>query len=174
MSRFGLALPVGKVFVILAFSAFALTSLDTATRIGRYVFQEFFESKNGKKSPLQNMYVATAFTVGASIVLLAYGYKNIWPVFGASNQLLAGLSLLAVSAWLAKSGKKNFMTVIPMVFMFAVTLTALLILIRNFFLGGQTLLGVIALLLLVLAIVLIVTTIKTFFGKKSKEKGVSA
>lgn len=173
MSSFGLPVAVGKVFVILAFSAFALTSLDTATRIGRYIFQEMVEKKEGKPSPLQNMYAATFVTVGASVVLLAYGYTNIWPIFGASNQLLAGLSLLALSAWLAKSGKKNWMTVIPMIFMFAVTLTALVLLTKSFFLGGKTLLGVLAAALFVLAIILIVTTVSTF-KKDTTKKNVSA
>lgn len=174
MSRFGLPVSVGKVFVILAFSAFALTSLDTATRLGRYIFQEMMTKKDGTKSPLSNMYASTAITVGASVVLLAYGYKNIWPIFGSANQLLAGLSLLALSAWLAKSGKKNFMTVIPMIFMFAVTLTALTMLIRSSFLGGKVLLGIIALILFILAIVLIVTTVKTFTGDKSRNKEIGA
>lgn len=175
MSKFGLPVSIGTVFVILAFSAFALTSLDTATRLGRYLFQEMATRSDGKKTPiLGNMYVATAITVGASVVLLSYGYQNIWPIFGSANQLLAGLSLLAISAWLAKSGKKNFMTVIPMVFMFIVTLTALVLVARNSFLGGKELIGAIAIILFVLAIYLIITTIKTFYGKKSKGQNVSA
>lgn len=174
MSKFGISVSVGTVFVILAFSAFALTSLDTATRIGRYMFQEMTTRADGTKSPLNNMYVATAITVALSALLLSYGYQKIWPIFGSANQLLAGLSLLAVSAWLAKSGKKNFMTVIPMVFMFAVTLTALVLVCRNNFLGGSRIIGILAAILFILAIVLIATTIKTFFGNKSKEEKLNA
>ncbi|MDF2891127.1 MAG: cstA [Clostridia bacterium] len=174
MSKFGIPVSIGTVFVILAFSAFALTSLDTATRLGRYMFQEMATREDGKKSIFNNMYVATAITVGLSALLLSYGYQKIWPIFGSANQLLAGLSLLAVSAWLAKSGKKNLMTVIPMVFMFGVTLTALVLVCRNNFLGGNVIIGSIAAILFVLAIVLIVTTINTFFGKKSVKKNVGA
>ncbi|KUO73460.1 MAG: carbon starvation protein CstA [Clostridia bacterium BRH_c25] len=174
MSNFGIPVSVGTVFVILAFSAFALTSLDTATRLGRYIFQEMTTKADGTKSPLSNMYVSTAITVGLSALLLSYGYTKIWPIFGSANQLLAGLSLLAVSAWLAKSGKKNLMTVIPMVFMFAVTLTALVLVCRNNFASGNLIIGVIAAVLFVLAIVLIATTINTFFGSKSKGKKISA
>ncbi len=174
MSKFGIAVPVGKVFVILAFSAFALTSLDTATRLGRYMFQEMTTRADGTKSPLNNMYIATAITVGLSALLLSYGYQKIWPIFGSANQLLAGLSLLAVSAWLAKSGKKNFMTVVPMVFMFAVTLTALVLVAKSNFAGGSSIIGFLASILFVLAIVLIITTINTFFGKKSKKGNLSA
>jgi carbon starvation protein len=174
MSNFGIPISVGKVFVILAFSAFALTSLDTATRLGRYIFQEMVAKADGTKSPLGNMYVATAVTVGLSGLLLSYGYQKIWPIFGSANQLLAGLSLLAVSAWLAKSGKKNFMTVIPMVFMFTVTLTALVLVCKNNLASGNFIIGGLAAILFILAIVLIVTTINTFFGKKSKNAKFSA
>ncbi|HYE82434.1 MAG TPA: carbon starvation protein A [Clostridia bacterium] len=174
MSNFGIPVPVGTVFVILAFSAFALTSLDTATRLGRYMFQEMTTKADGTKSPLNNMYAATAITVGLSALLLSYGYQKIWPIFGSANQLLAGLSLLAVSAWLAKSGKKNIMTVIPMVFMFAVTLTALVLVCRNNFISGNIIIGAIAAILFILAIILIVTTINLFFGNKSKKENIKA
>lgn len=174
MSRFGIPTSIGTVFVILAFSAFALTSLDTATRIGRYMFQEMTTKADGTKTPLNNMYVATAITVGLSALLLSYGYQKIWPIFGSANQLLAGLSLLAVSAWLAKSGKKNLMTVIPMTFMFAVTLTALFFVARNNFAGGSMIIGIIASILFLLAIFLIITTIKTFFGSNAKNQKAGA
>ncbi|EYE87391.1 carbon starvation protein CstA [Fervidicella metallireducens AeB] len=175
MSSFGVPVQVGKVFVTLAFASFALTSLDTATRIARYIFQEFFEEVGkGKKSILTNTYVATIVTVAASIGLLVYGYTNIWPIFGASNQLVAGLSLLALTAWFAKTGKKTIMTLIPMIFMFCVTLTALVILIRNFFIGGKTVLLVVAVLLLVLAIVLIIETATTFKNVKTKSGNIKA
>ena len=171
MNSFGLPIPVGKVFVILAFSAFALTSLDTATRIGRYVFQEFFDNADGtaSKSPVSNMYVATGVTVGASALLLLYGYTKIWPIFGASNQLLAGLSLLALTVWFAKTGKKYTMTLIPMVFMFAVTLSALVILVRNFFAAGNILLGVMTVILFILAVILIIIAANSMKGDKSKD-----
>lgn len=174
MSKFGVPVSVGSVFVILAFSAFALTSLDTATRIGRYMFQEMTTREDGTKSPLNNMYVATAITVGLSALLLSYGYQKIWPIFGSANQLLAGLSLLAVSAWLAKSGRKNLMTVIPMIFMFAVTLTALALVAKNNFAGGSVVIGILAAILFILAIFLIITTIQTFFGNKSKKQNTVA
>ncbi|MDK2804783.1 MAG: carbon starvation protein [Peptostreptococcaceae bacterium] len=168
MSKFGIPTSLGSVFIILAFSAFALTSLDTATRIGRYMFQEMTTKEDGSTTILSNMYVSTAVTVGLSALLLSFGYQKIWPIFGSANQLLAGLSLLAVSAWLAKSGKDNKMTVIPMIFMFAVTLSALALVAKNNLLGGNLVIAAIAAVLFILAIVLIVTTFKLFFGKKDK------
>ena len=173
MNSFGIPIEIGKVFVILAFSAFALTSLDTATRIGRYVFQEFFDKPDGTatKSAASNMYVATGVTVGASCLLLLYGYAKIWPIFGAANQLLAGLSLLALTVWFANTGKNYKMTMIPMIFMFAVTLSALILLIKNFFGAGNILLGVMATILFVLAIFLIYTASNVMKNKKSKNLG---
>jgi carbon starvation protein len=138
------------------------------------MFQEMTAKADGTKSPLNNMYVATGVTVGLSALLLSYGFQKIWPIFGSANQLLAGLALLAVSAWLAKSGKKNMMTVIPMIFMFAVTLTALVLVAKTNFSGGSLIIGALAAILFVLAIILIVTTIKVFFGDKSKGQNIGA
>ena len=126
------------------------------------MFQEMTTKADGTKTSLNNMYVSTAITVGLSALLLSFGYQKIWPIFGSANQLLAGLSLLSISAWLAKSGKKNLMTLIPMIFMFAVTLTALVLLAKNNFAGGNLVIGALALILVVLAIILIVTTNKAF------------
>ena len=89
--------------LILAVSAFCLTSVDTATRLARYMFQEFFtnpgetrENMAGWKKVVTNPYVATAITVVAGVALGMTGYAKIWALFGAANQLLAALGLLAV------------------------------------------------------------------------------
>jgi len=169
MNSFGIPLEIGKVFVILAFSAFALTSLDTATRIGRYIFQEFFSTAPKKaKKIFTNIYISTFITVFASAALLAYGYQKIWPIFGSANQLLAALALLAVSSWLANTGKKTTMTVIPMIFMFAVSLSALFLLIKQYLFSENKnlILGSFAVLLFVLAIVLIIEAYKALSIKR--------
>lgn len=118
--------------ISLAFSAFALTSLDTATRLGRFLFQELFTSKNPKENKgisksFSNMYVATFITVFLGGILCLGGYKNIWPIFGACNQLVAVPCFLGVSVWLAKTGRNNKMLFIPMVFMICATMSSLLI-----------------------------------------------
>ncbi len=170
MNSFGIPMEIGKVFVTLTFSAFALTSLDTATRIGRYVFQELADNGSKKKNALQNPIVATLVTVGAASILLMYGYTKIWPIFGASNQLLAGLSLLAITAWFANQKKNVLPTLIPMVFMFIVTLSALILLIGKFFTSGDVILGCIAVGLFILAVLLIVTSAKVLLSKKRVKK----
>lgn len=119
--------------LILAVSAFCLTSLDTATRLARYMFQEFwlepgqtYKDATGVKGVLTNPYVATIITVVLGIALGMTGYAKIWPLFGAANQLLAALGLLAVAAWLGKMGKNNKMFLLPMAFMLVVTIVSLI------------------------------------------------
>ncbi|MGB9838977.1 carbon starvation CstA family protein [Thermovenabulum sp.] len=167
MSSFGVPKEFGKVFITLAFSAFALTSLDTATRLARYIFQEYFESETGKTSWIADKYVATAITVIISYVLVTYGYQKIWPIFGSSNQLLAALALLALTAWFIKTGKNPTFTLVPMIWMFAVTLTATLLLMKNFYAAKNYLLVFLAVALFVLSIILIVVTYNTLTNKKT-------
>ncbi|WP_026492555.1 carbon starvation CstA family protein [Butyrivibrio sp. XPD2002] len=118
--------------LILAVSVFCLTSLDTATRLARYMFQEFFleqgqtaKDATGYKKVLANPYVATAITVVLGVSLGMTGYTKIWPLFGAANQLLAAVGLIAVCTWLGAVGKNNKMFYIPMVFMLVVTICSL-------------------------------------------------
>ncbi len=173
MTTFGIPFELGQVFVILTYSAFALTSLDTATRIARYMFQELFDDipKTSPAKIITKPIPATVITILCATGLLLYGYAKIWPVFGASNQLLAGLSLLALSAWFIKSKKIAWPTFIPMIFMFIVTLSGLAILTRQFFSSPDTiLLGIITAGLIILAIVLIVISAKVLFFKPKTEK----
>lgn len=171
MSVLGVPVKVGKIFVSLAVSAFALTSLDTATRIGRYIFQEFFESVGNKKTLLTNRYVSTIITVVFGGILTFMGYKKVWPIFGTANQLLAALALLGIASFLIKTGRKASMIMLPMIFMFAVTLTALVIVIKNNIASGHIFLVVIGIVLFILAIVLVSEAWKVFFGKKKDVSG---
>ncbi|MBU5299591.1 carbon starvation protein A [Clostridium sporogenes] len=180
MNSFGIPLAIGKVFVTLSFSAFALTSLDTATRIGRYIFQEFFQGSNEKegekKSVFTNMYVSTLITVFCALGLLLYGYEKIWPIFGSANQLLAALALLSLTAWLSRRGKKTIMIIIPMIFMFAVTLSALFLIIKSYLFGAKPnyILGVMAVILLVLAVILAVEAYNTLNKNKKANTNLGA
>ena len=119
--------------LILAVSIFCLTSLDTATRLARYMFQEFFieqgqtaKDVTGYKKIFANPYVATIITVVLGVSLGMTGYTKIWPLFGAANQLLAAVGLLAVCTWLGAVGKNNKMFYVPMVFMLLVTICSLI------------------------------------------------
>ena len=171
--------------LVLTYSAFCLTSLDTATRLARFMFQEFWldaskgetpENVTGYKKVLSNMYVATGITVVLGVVLGLNGYEKIWALFGSANQLLAGLGLLAVATWLGNIGKNNKMFLIPMGFMLVVTICSLLINTKNqvalISAGGadwgpyvQAILGV---LLVVLAVILAIEGIATIAKKKQR------
>jgi carbon starvation protein len=126
VSHLGISEQAGVTFAALAISAFALTTLDTATRLGRFMFQEFFEGIPGLRVLSRSRYVGTLATIAAAMVLTFSGAKaKLWPMFGSANQLLASLTLLAITVWLARLGKKNGFVKYPMYFMFCVTLTAL-------------------------------------------------
>lgn len=173
MSRIGIPFEIGKTFAALAVSAFALTSLDTATRLARFIFQEFFEdTSKEKQSPLSNMYVSTGITVIIGGWLAVGGFARIWPIFGSANQLLASLSLLAVAVWLKKIGKNYHMLTFPMVFMLAVTLSALVFLIKANLAVGNYILVIFPVLLFILAIVLAVEGYPIIF-KKDESEGIS-
>ncbi|GFI15368.1 MAG: carbon starvation protein A [Lachnospiraceae bacterium] len=117
--------------IALAVSAFCLTSLDTATRLGRFMFQELFAGNGEKQNILSNMYVATIITAFFGFVLCLAGYQNVWPLFGACNQLVAVPAFLAVAVFLARKGKNNKMLYFPMVFMLCATLTSLVLTFKN-------------------------------------------
>lgn len=170
--------------LVLTYSAFCLTSLDTATRLARFMFQEFWlepgqtvsDVKEGWKKIAVNPYVATIITVVLGIVLGMNGYAKIWGLFGAANQLLAGLGLLAVATWLGNIGKNNKMFLAPMAFMMVVTISSLVLTVKNqvsIIMAGSADWGpyaqtILAALLIVLAIVLVIEGIQTLFGKNKK------
>lgn len=107
----------GVVFAVMALNAFILTTLDTATRIARYLTAELF----GIRSP----YLATAVSVAAAGALALTGrWARIWPAFGTSNQLVAGLALLVASCWLLRRGRPVKYTLIPALVMLATTVAA--------------------------------------------------
>ena len=168
--------------LILAVSAFCLTSLDTATRLARYMFQEFWlepgqtwKDATGFKRVLTNPYVATLITVILGIALGMTGYAKIWALFGAANQLLAALGLLAVAAWLGTMGKNNKMFLFPMAFMLVVTIVSLCQTILTNFKAATAGTGEIlwcwiraglGTLLVILAIVLAIEGVQTIMSKK--------
>ena len=152
-----ISVPTAQTFTALAVSAFALTSLDTATRLARFMFQEYFEDKESEKKSIfvTNRYVSTAITVAFGAALTFSGQTmSIWPVFGSANQLLAALALLALTVWVANLKKGFLFVLIPMIFMFAVTLTALGMLIYTNFVATNYTLSIISILLFTLAVLL--------------------
>ena len=173
--------------LVLTYSAFCLTSLDTATRLARFMFQEFWldgskgetpENVTGYKKVLTNPYVATLITVILGVLLGLNGYGKIWALFGSANQLLAALGLLAVATWLGNIGKDNKMFLLPMAFMLCVTIASLAINTKTqlglISAGGadwgpyvQAILGVV---MIVLAVVLAIEGVVTISKQKKGAK----
>ena len=168
ISKLGIPLEAGITFAALAISAFALTTMDTATRIGRFAFQEFFEGESGFKLLAKNRYIGTLITVGCAAILAFSGTGTaLWPLFGSANQLLAALALLTVTVWLTHLKKRTRFVKIPMVFMSLVTLAALVNLIYKNIVAGNILLLLIGCLLFVVAVVLFVQAGATLRKKES-------
>ena len=168
--------------LVLTYSAFCLTSLDTCARVGRFMFQEFWlepgqtvhDIKDGWKSIMVNPFFATIMTVIPGIALGMNGFQKVWGIFGTANQLLAGLGLLALAAWLTNAGKNNKMFRYPMIFMIIVTISSLLIIIRNQIMiiaaggadWGPYAQVVIGCLLTVMAVFLVIEGVGIISGKK--------
>ncbi len=170
----------------LAVSVFALTSLDTGTRLSRFMFSELFlkeeeatwKDAKGVRKLLAHPMFGTTIMVVIGCILGGLKLSAIWGLFGAANQLLAGLALMAVATWLGNVGKNNKMFYIPMTFMLVATLTSLVLTIFKKFKaigGGEAVWGdwfqlVFALAMAVLAVILAIEGIQTFAKQAKKAK----
>ena len=158
-------------FVALTVSAFALTTLDTCTRLARFTLQEYFEDvpQAAGQFLAKNRYVSTGIVVLFSILLLLSGeFTTLWPIFGSANQLLAALALLTIAVWLIKKNINALFVTIPMFFMFTVTLSSLGLFAWKNFQDEVYVLSIIAALLFILAISLMVLATKSL-KKEVKE-----
>ena len=172
----------------LAVSVFALTSLDTGTRLSRFMFSELFlkdgeatwKDAKGIRKVLANPLFGTGLMVLIGCILGGLKLSAIWGLFGAANQLLAGIALMAVAAWLGQAGKNNKMFFIPMIFMLAATLTQLVLTIikkikpmldgaKDAFFWGNWFQLIFALAMTVLAVILVIEGVQTF-AKQIKSK----
>ncbi|UZD24782.1 carbon starvation protein A [Algoriphagus halophytocola] len=158
-------------FVALTVSAFALTTLDTCTRLARFTLQEYFEDvpQAAGQFLATNRYVSTGIVILFSILLLLSGeFTTLWPIFGSANQLLAALALLTIAVWLIKKKVNALFVTIPMFFMFTVTLASLGLFAWKNFKDEVYVLSIIAALLFILAISLMVLATKSL-KKEVKE-----
>ncbi|HLT56910.1 MAG TPA: carbon starvation protein A [Bacillota bacterium] len=171
MSSFGLPEATGVTFVSLAASAFLMTTLDSATRLGKYAVQEFAE---GRSKFFHNHHIATLVIVaGAGALAFSGTWADLWPLFGSANQMLGALALLAISTWLVRRGVKSLFTLIPMVFMFVLTLSALAVLMYQNFTVGNWLLTISGFVLFVLCVFLIIEAWNSYVSYK-KDSTVKA
>ncbi len=186
MENLGLPTVFAHVFMNMAVSTLALSSLDAVARIGAMSFQELFLGEkadgsdvNAVRRFLGNRYVGTLLVLIPGFALALGGYNNIWALFGSANQLLAAMVLIALSVFLKATGRKGLMLVIPSCFMLVVVFVSLVTILMgivpvigtpdfNFLTHGlQLIFGV---LLLVLGVIIAVSCFKkraeTEFGSE--------
>lgn len=153
-SGWGLPANVAQTLLATMVVLFAGTTMDSGVRLQRYIIQEWGEIY--KIPVLNNAIVATLIAVGACL-LLAFGAGGtsgaggmiIWPLFGSTNQILAGMTLLVISVMLIKLGRPAYFTMVPMVFVFTMSFLAGLVTLVQFFEDGNYLLVVLDLIVLV-------------------------
>jgi len=189
LHEIGLPAQISFTIVSLAVSSFVLTTLDTVARLGRLSFQELFQIENeesGQVNPifkiLKSKPAASIFTLLPAYLLAILGYQNIWVLFGAANQLLAALALVACIMFMKKTGRRILVLFIPAVTMLAITFTSLVLSIKSRAVvllrgdGNISALGLqigIATLLLVLGILVVIFCAIKFLEKTPKNKNVT-
>jgi carbon starvation protein len=163
-------------FGAMVFSTFVFDTIDVATRLGRHVLQELVGRRTRTSAA-----IATALTVGVPLACLlaapANSYLKFWHLFGTANQLLAGLTLLALAVWLKRRGKANGFVALPMGFVLVVTLWSLLAQARSYLSAGASATdlanGIVAVLLGVLAALLIVDAVRALRRAAASASGNS-
>ena len=189
MGMFGLSAHVATCVITMCVSALALTTLDSVGRIGRMCFQELFtsgkpEEMSGLQKVLTNKYFATIITLFFGYLLCLGGYMNVWPLFGAANQLCAALVFISLSVFLKVTGRQGWMLYVPMGFMFAATMSALAMSIYGivnklvtgapFGMLTDGLQLVVAIALIILALLIATNGLKTLCGSKAGSKNETA
>lgn len=189
MGMFGLSAHVATCVITMCVSALALTTLDSVGRIGRMCFQELFtsgkpEEMSGLQKVLTNKYFATVITLFFGYLLCLGGYMNVWPLFGAANQLCAALVFISLSVFLKVTGRQGWMLYVPMGFMFAATMSALAMsiygIVNKLVIGApfgmltDGLQLVVAIALIILALLIATNGLKTLCGSKAGSKNETA
>ena len=179
VASFGIPKAIAIIILGVFVASFAGTTLDTATRIQRYVVQEL--AGDAKLKFMQNRYAATAFAViTAAILAFATGASGagalkLWPLFGATNQCLAALALLAITVYLKQRGGLRYLVAgLPAAFMIVMTTWALILNEISFIKTGNIMLTVINAAVLLIALWIVVEGLNAFFGTKTLEAKAQA
>jgi len=149
----------GGFIAVIVLNSFILTTLDTATRISRYITEELFRIKNRYFSTL-------IVVILGGVLAFSDKWKRIWPIFGASNQLVASLTLFVVTCWLLKNKKILRFTIIPGIFMLITTVSALFYQSISYIKNKDYLLLIISYILVVLALFMLIEVIRLFCKKR--------
>ena len=159
--------PWGNFIALFILNAFILTTLDSATRIARYITEEIAPIKNRFLSTLTVVVLAGALALAKDTTHLPL-WKKIWPIFGASNQLVGALALIVVTCWLLQRKKTGFFyALIPAIFMLITSLTALAIKLPAHWRNQEFLLVFISTILIISALMLL-TEVFTIFNQRRR------
>ena len=179
VSSLGIPMASARTFIAVMVIAFAATSLDTGARIQRLVIGELAATYGVK--PLTNRYAAGALGIGAALLLAltqagGKGGLALWPLFGTTNQVVAGVTLLVVSVWLKRNGRPVAFTLIPMLLVAAATITAMLGEVYGYYgnFGEQWLLAVMGSLVLVCDIWIVLEGLRVLMGAERGLEWTSA
>ena len=149
LEQLGLSVELARTLISVLIISFAATTLDTATRIQRMIITELGNATN--ITPLKNKIGATILGVIPAYLLTLNGTGwKLWPVFGASNQMLAALTLMVISIYFWKKGRNIFPLLLPMLFIMFITIISLFIKTNEFFITNNYLLLGINIILIVL------------------------
>lgn len=175
---FGIPPVYGTIFGILLVEGFVVTTLDTAVRLNRYLFEELWQVIFKNVPKIMKSYLFNALLCVILMYILAYNnaFLVIWPIFGSANQLLASLALIAVSVWLVNKKKTAWFTILPAIFMMTTTIYSLIVLLLEKYIPKQNImLSVVDVLLIVLSIGVITLACKKWMElRKGAEKSGSA
>jgi len=154
LTIFGIPAGLGRTIIAVIVVSFAATTMDSATRIQRYIVAELATAYKvpffAKKHPATLVAVVSAFLLAS--IDGGTGGLTLWPLFGTTNQLLAALALLTISIYLLKQKKPTVYTVVPMAFMLVMTVAAMILNLRTYWARQQWLLVGVGSIVLVLAV----------------------
>jgi carbon starvation protein len=167
---FGLPVVLGTIWGILLLEGFLVTTIDALVRLSRYLFEELWATVLENPPALLKSRIFNSALVIAGFLSLTFSnaYLKIWPIFGAANQLLAALTLIAVTAWLAQKAKTVWFTAVPAVFMVVTTVTSLVILLGRYFTTENWSLFSTDVILLVLALGVVMMTFRFFYNLRAR------
>jgi carbon starvation protein len=163
VSQLGVPMPIAQAFIALVAVSFALTTVDSGTRLLRYNIGEIGDSVGLPQ--IGNRYVASLLAVGFIAFFAFYRVNGepagaiLWALFGSTNQVLAGLTLLTVTVYLKQKGWNYWYTLVPMVFMLIVTILAMAYNLRVYVNNGQTILTIVGGCVFVLSVWLVVEAV---------------
>jgi carbon starvation protein len=162
----GLPAVYGTIWGILLLEGFLVTTIDALVRLTRYLFEELWENLFTTPPAWLRSRITNSAIVIVGFLSLTFtnAYIKIWPIFGAANQMLAALTLIAVTAWLAQKARNAWFTAIPAAFMVVTTVAALVVLLRRYIASENWTLTITNLVLLGLAGGVIALTFRYFYG----------